>query len=67
MERDREEILTVSLATVHMGQRGTRPTMVRKTPPPADIRIESGDIIEELEGSADIAPEVEDLPNGIFR
>jgi hypothetical protein len=34
--------------------------MVRQTPPPADIRIESGDIMEELEGRADVAPEVED-------
>jgi hypothetical protein len=32
-----------------------------------DIRIESGDINEELEGSADVAPDVEDLPDGIFR
>jgi hypothetical protein len=41
--------------------------MVRQTPPPVDRRIESGDIIEELEGNAEIAPEVEDLPDGTFR
>jgi hypothetical protein len=41
--------------------------MVRQTPPPADIRFKSGDIIEELEGNADHAPEVEDLPDGAFR
>jgi len=55
----------VSRAT--MGQRGPSPSMVRQTPPPADIRIDSGDIIEELEGSADVAPEVEDMPDGIFQ
>ncbi len=65
MERDREGILTVSRAT--MGQRVPLPSMVRQTLPPADIRIEFGDIIEELEGTADVAPEVEDLPEGIFQ
>ncbi len=64
-ERDREGILTVSRAT--MSRRGPPPSMVRQTPPPADIRIESGDIIEELEGIADVAREVEDLSDGIFR
>jgi hypothetical protein len=64
-ERDGEVILTLSRAT--MGQRGQLPSTVRQTPPPADIRIESGDIIEDLEDSAYVAPEVEDLPDGIFR
>ena len=63
--RVRERILIVSRAT--MAQRGQPPSMVRQTPPPVGIRIESGDIIEELEGSADVAPEVEDLSDGIFR
>jgi hypothetical protein len=65
MERDSEAILSVSRAT--MGQRGPPPSMVRQTPPPADIDIESGDIIEELEGDAEVAPEVEDFPDEAFR
>ena len=65
MKRDQEAILTVSRAI--MGQRGPPPSMVRQTPPSADIRIECGDIIEELEGDAEVAPEVEDLPDGAFR
>jgi len=50
-----------------MGQRCPPPSMVRQTTPPADISIESGDIIELLEGSSDVASEVEDLPDGAFR
>ena len=64
MERDQEAILKTFIATI--GQRGPLPSMVRQTPPLADIRIESGDIIEELEGNAEVAPEVEDLPAGTF-
>ncbi len=41
--------------------------MVPQTPPPADIRLEFGDIIDELEGDTEVAPEVEDLPVGAFR
>ena len=65
MERDREAILSVSRAA--MGQRGQAPSIVPQTPPGGDIRLESGDIIEELEGDADVAPDVEDLPSGAFR
>ena len=65
MERDREGILIVSRAT--MGQRDPPPSMARQTPPPAGRMIESGDIIEESEDSAHVAPEVEDLTDGIFR
>jgi hypothetical protein len=54
METNQEAILTVSRAT--MDQRGPPPFMVRQTPP--DLQIESGDIIEELEGDAEVAPEV---------
>ena len=50
-----------------MGQRGPPPSMARQTPPLAHIRIESGDIIEDFEGDAEVAPEVEDLPGGTFR
>ena len=65
MERDREAILSVSRAA--MGQRGPAPSMVPQTPPRGDIRLESGDIIEELEGDAEVAPDIEDLPFGAFR
>jgi hypothetical protein len=65
MERDQKGFLTVSRATI--GQRGPPPSMVRQTPPPADIRIESGDIIEELEGDAEVATEIENLSDGSFR
>ncbi len=45
-----------------MGQRGpATPYIVPQTPPRGDIRLESGDIIEELEGDADVAPDIEDL------
>ncbi len=53
MERDQEAILTVSRAT--MGQRGPPPSIVRQTPPPTDIRIESSDIIEEVNDDDEVA------------
>ncbi len=65
LERDREAIMSVSRAA--MGQRGPAPSIVPQTPPRGDIRLESGDIIEELEGDAEVAPDIEDLPFGEFR
>ncbi len=51
-----------------MGQRDPPPSSVRqKTLPPVDIQIESSDIIEELDGDAEVALEVEDLPDGAYR
>jgi hypothetical protein len=65
MERDQEAFFLFSRVT--MGHRGPSPYIVRQTPPPADIRIEYGDIIEELDSDAEVAPEVEDLPDGASR
>jgi hypothetical protein len=31
------------------------------------MRLESGDIVEELEGDANVAPQVKDMPDGAFR
>ena len=65
MERDWEAILSVLRAA--MGQRGPAPSMVPQTPPRGDIRLEPGDIIEELEGDAEVSPDIEDLPFEAFR
>ena len=65
MERDREAILPVSRAA--MDQRGPALSIVPQTPPRGDIRLESGDITEELEDDAEVAPDIEDLPFGAFR
>ncbi len=32
-----------------------------------DIRLESGDIVEKIEGDVDVVTEVEGVPDGAFR
>jgi hypothetical protein len=65
MERDRVSILSVTRAiTGH----GTARAICSPEPDPLiDIRLESGDIVEMLEGDDDVVTEVEGVPDGAFR
>jgi hypothetical protein len=65
MERGRESILSVSRAS--MGHGNAQATSVPKLELPSNIRLESGDIVLESEGDANVAPEVDGVPDGKFR
>jgi hypothetical protein len=65
MERDREFILSVS--SVAMGRGNAKAICTPHQGPPFHIRLESGDIVEKLEGDADVVPEVDGVSEGTFR
>jgi hypothetical protein len=65
MERDRMSILSVTQAI--MGHGKTQVICAPEPDPLIDMRLESGNIVELIEGENDVVPEVEDVPDGIFR
>ncbi len=50
-----------------MGHEKTQVICAPEPDPLIDILLESGDIVELIEGDDDVVPEVEDVPNIIFR
>ena len=65
MEKYRVSILSMTRAIMGHGK-----AKVICAPEPdtlIDIRLESGDIVELIEGDDDVVPEVENVPDGAFR
>ena len=65
MERDRASVLSVTRAILGYGNANAISTP--EPDPLIDIRLESGDIVEIIEGDVDVVPEVEGVPDGAFR
>jgi hypothetical protein len=65
MERDRESILSISRTAIEHGR--AQAICAPQSVTPFGIRLESGDIIDELEGDADVAPEVDGVSYGTLR
>ena len=65
MERDRASVLSVIRAILGYGNANA---ICSPEPDPLmDIRLESGDIVEIIEGDVDVVTEVEEVPDGAFR
>ncbi len=65
MERDRASVLTVTRAILGYGNANI--ICAPEPNPSTDIRLESGDIVEIIEGDDDVVTEVEGVPDGAFR
>ncbi len=65
MERDREYILSISRVAIR--HKNVQAICAPQAKPLVDIRLESGDTIELVEGDADAVPEVDGVPDGSFR
>ncbi len=65
MERDRASVLSVTRAILGYGNANV--ICAPEPDPLIDIRLESGDIVEVIEGDDDVITEVEGVPDGAFR
>ncbi len=65
MERDRASVLSVTRAILGYGNSNV--ICAPEPDPSTDIRLESGDIVEIIEGDDDVVTEVEGVPDGTFR
>ena len=65
MEKDKAFILSVTRAII--GPRKAKATRSPHTGPLVEIRLKSGEIIELVEVDADVAPEMDGVPDGTFR
>jgi hypothetical protein len=65
MERDRASVLSVTRAILGYGN--ANDICAPEPDPSIDIRLESGDIVEIIEGDDDVVTEVDGVPDGAFR
>jgi len=65
VERDRAYVLSVTRAILGYGNANV--ICAPEPDPLIDIRLESGDIVEIIEGDDDVVTEVEGVPDGAFR
>jgi hypothetical protein len=65
MERDWASVLSVTRAILGYGNANI--IGAPEPDPLIDIRLESGDIVEMIEGDGDVVTEVEGVPDGAFR
>ena len=65
MERDRASVLSVAKAI--LGYDNAIVICALKLDPLIVIQLESGDIVEMIEGDVDVVTEVEGNPDGAFR
>ena len=65
MSRDRASVLSVTRAILGYGIANA--ICAPQPDPLINIRLESGDIVEIIEGDDDVVTEVEGVPNGSFR
>ena len=65
MALDRAIILSVTRAM--MGHGNANVICAPQPKPSTDLRLESGDIIELVDGDEEVAPEVDEVPDGAFR
>ncbi len=65
MERDRASVLSVTRAILGYGNANV--ICAPKPDSSTHIRLESGDIVEKIEGDDDVVTEMEGVPNGAFR
>jgi hypothetical protein len=56
-----------SVTRAIMGHGKVQVTCAPEPDPLSDIRLESGDIVELIEGDKDVVPKVEETPDGAFR
>jgi hypothetical protein len=64
MEKDRVFILSVTRDITGHGK--AKRICAPEPDPLIDIRLESGDIVELIEGDDNVVPEVEGIPHGAF-
>jgi hypothetical protein len=65
MERDQASVFFVTRAILGYGNANI--ICAPEPDPLIDIRLESGDIVEIIEGDVDVVTEVEGVPDGAFR